>query len=59
MKAIYNLQYSLVQSGESIAIDLLATDQINNSREAVWSLESPDQSTVRNVHILYWSTFCN
>ena len=51
MKAIYNLQYSLVQSGENVAIDLLATDQINNSHEAVWSLEAPDQSTVRGVHI--------
>lgn len=40
-------KYELVQSGELLSIDLLASDEVNNSREAVWSLESPDHSIVR------------
>ena len=39
-------QYKLVQPGESLAISLLARDQVNNSREAVWSLEAPNQDVV-------------
>ena len=39
-------QHTLVQPGESLAISLLALDQVNNSREAVWSLEAPNQDVV-------------
>ena len=40
------VQHYLVQPGESLAISLLALDQVNNSREAVWSLEAPNQEVV-------------
>ncbi len=36
-----------MQPGELLDINLLATDQINNSREAIWSLQSPGQDPVR------------
>ena len=40
------LQYTLVQPGETLPINLLAIDQVGNSREAVWSLEAPAQEAV-------------
>ena len=40
------LQYTLVQPGETLPINLLAIDQVGNSREAVWSLEAPQQAAV-------------
>lgn len=39
-------QYQLVQPGETLPINLLAIDQVGNSREAVWSLEAPQQEAV-------------
>lgn len=39
-------QFTRVQPGEILPIDLQALDQVNNSREAVWSLESPESMTV-------------
>ena len=45
-------QHQLVQPGESLAIDLLARDQVNNSREAVWSLEAPNQEVVSSSLLL-------
>ena len=45
------LQYTLVQPGESLAISLLAKDQVNNSREAVWSLEAPNQEVVSSLSL--------
>ena len=38
-----SLTNSLVQPGETVAINLLAVDQLKNYREAVWSLEAPAQ----------------
>ncbi|CAI7990699.1 hypothetical protein GBAR_LOCUS524 [Geodia barretti] len=38
-----DVDYTTVQPGESLAIGLLARDQVNNAREAVWSLEAPNQ----------------
>lgn len=36
----------MVQPGELLPISLFATDQFNNSREAVWSLQTPDGESV-------------
>lgn len=35
-----------MQPGEFLQIDLLATDQLGNSREAIWSVEAPSQDPV-------------
>ena len=43
------LQYTLVQPGETLPINLLAIDQVGNSREAVWSLEAPQQEAVSHT----------
>ncbi|XP_019851702.1 PREDICTED: uncharacterized protein LOC109581757 [Amphimedon queenslandica] len=40
-----SINFNTVQPGEYLSITLFATDQLNNSREAVWSLNSPDQDT--------------
>lgn len=40
----FTVEHLLVQPGEVLPINLLATDQVNNSREAVWSLEAPAQA---------------
>ncbi len=40
------LQFEYVQPGETLQISLLATDQVENSREAVWSLEAPSSTAV-------------
>ena len=57
-------KYSKVQPGETLQINLLATDQVDNSREAVWSLEAPNQQAVcdntlfiLNIHSLTSSSF--
>ena len=43
---MHAFQYTLVQPGETLPINLLAVDQVGNSREAVWSLEAPMQAAV-------------
>ena len=44
-------QFTVVQPGERLAITLNATDQVNNTREAVWALDAPNQETVSLVSI--------
>ena len=41
MLYFYHVQYTMVQPGEEVPINLLTTDQLNNSREAIFSLEGP------------------
>ena len=50
MYIFYVLQYTLVQPGETLPINLLAIDQVGNSREAVWSLEAPRQDAVSHTY---------
>ncbi len=40
------VQYEYVQPGETLQISLLATDQVGNSREAIWSLDAPSSTAV-------------
>ena len=42
----------LVQPGERLQINLLATDQIANSREAIWSVEAPGVPPVSPCHVI-------
>lgn len=44
-----SIQDNLVQPGEILSITLYATDQVNNTREAVWSLSSPGVNTVSDA----------
>lgn len=55
------MQYKTVQSDEILSITILASDQVNNSREAVWVLESPNGSTVNNTlfHLIPEQYSCN
>lgn len=49
------MQDFLVQPGETLQINLLATDQVNNSREAIWSREAPATAPVswfQHMHAL-------
>ena len=38
-----------IQPGEIVSISLLALDQLNNTREAVWSLEAPGRDAVSYI----------
>ena len=44
-------QYTTVQPGETLSLELRSQDQVNNSREAVWSLQGPQGETVsQRIH---------
>ena len=36
----------IVQSGEYVLLDVLARDEVGNSREAIIALDSPNENTV-------------
>ena len=36
-----------MQPGEELFMDILCIDQVNNSREAIWSLESTQEEQVK------------
>lgn len=39
-------QYTLVQPGEIVGINLLVTDQLNNNREGIYSVKGPQGEDV-------------
>ena len=45
-----HVQHTFVQPGEMVMLNLLATDQLSNSREAIFALEGPHGTDVTIQH---------
>ena len=53
------VQHIFVQPGEMVILNLLATDQLNNRREAIFALQGPQGEDVTKYICTYLDTFQN